>query len=222
MTYEAVNSISTERSYDTADEVERVACAVRALVAKTAPDDAQLWLPLLIHLRDTAAVMEYLTARWLPEQYCVSLGLQREEFFRLAIRAALLHDIGKATPNFQRKITLEQPELRQRLEAAGLEIRFQKGKQLDVNVPHAAAGAEILRSEGLTDDLAAVVGAHHGRTEEYMLTSYCEKTPIAFGWSGSGDSDTLWGSVQRHIIRWAENVLGCGAPARDAACSVPA
>ena len=96
MTYEAVNSISTERSYDTADEAERVACAVRALVAKTAPDDAQLWLPLLIHLRDTAAVMEYLTARWLPEQYCVSLGLQREEFFRLAIRAALLHDIGKA------------------------------------------------------------------------------------------------------------------------------
>ena len=95
MTYEAVNSISTERSYDTADEVERVACAVRALVAKTAPDDAQLWLPLLIHLRDTAAVMEYLTARWLPEQYCVSLGLHREEFFRLAIRAALLHDIGK-------------------------------------------------------------------------------------------------------------------------------
>ena len=95
MTYEAVNSISTERSYDTADEAERVACAVRALVAKTAPDDAQLWLPLLIHLRDTAAVMEYLTARWLPEQYCVSLGLQREEFFRLAIRAALLHDIGK-------------------------------------------------------------------------------------------------------------------------------
>lgn len=168
MAYEAVNSISTERSYDTADEAERVACAVRALVAKTAPDDAQLWLPLLIHLRDTAAVMEYLTARWLPEQYCVSLGLQREEFFRLAIRAALLHDIGKATPNFQRKITLEQPELRQRLEAAGLEIRFQKGKQLDVNVPHAAAGAEILRSEGFTDDLAAVVGAHHGRTEEYM------------------------------------------------------
>lgn len=221
MTYEAVNSISTERSYDTADEAERVACAVRALVAKTAPDDAQLWLPLLIHLRDTAAVMEYLTARWLPEQYCVSLGLQREEFFRLAIRAALLHDIGKATPNFQRKITLEQPELRQRLEAVGLEIRFQKGKQLDVNVPHAAAGAEILRSEGFTDDLAAVVGAHHGRTEEYMLTSYCEKTPIAFGWSGSGDSDTLWGSVQRHIIRWAEDELGCGSPARDAPCSVP-
>lgn len=229
MTYEAVNSISTERSYDTADEVERVACAVRALVAKTAPDDTQLWLPLLIHLRDTAAVMEYLTARWLPEQYCVSLGLQREEFFRLAIRAALLHDIGKATPNFQRKITLEQPELRQRLEAAGLEIRFQKGKQLDVNVPHAAAGAEILRSEGFTDDLAAVVGAHHGRTEKCMPTSYCcmptsycKETPIAFGWSGSGDSDTLWGSVQRHIIRWAEDVLGCGSPARDAPCSVPA
>ena len=138
----------------------------------------------------------------------MSLGLQREEFFRLAIRAALLHDIGKATPNFQRKITLEQPELRQRLEAAGLEIRFQKGKQLDVNVPHAAAGAEILRSEGFTDDLAAVVGAHHGRIEMDMLVRYCEQAPSAFGWSGSGDSDTLWGSVQRHVTRGRRMSLG--------------
>lgn len=222
MTCETANGVCSERRYDTAEEAERVARAVRTLVAKTAPDDGQLWLPLLIHLRDTAAVMEYLTAYWLPEQYCVCLGMRRDEFFRLAIRAALLHDIGKATPDFQRKITLERPELRQRLEAAGLEIRFQKGKQLDVHLPHAAAGAEILRSEGFTDDLAAVVGAHHGRTEDDMLTSYCENTPMAFGWSGSGDSNTLWGSVQRYIIRWAEDTLGCGAPARDAACSVTA
>lgn len=100
MTYEAVNSISTERSYDTADEAERVACAVRALVAKTAPDDAQLWLPLLIHLRDTAAVMEYLTARWLPEQYCVSLGLQREEFFRLGDPGSAAARYRESNPKF--------------------------------------------------------------------------------------------------------------------------
>lgn len=222
MTNETAYGICSDRRNDIGEETERVARAVRALVAKTAPDDAQLWLPLLIHLRDTAAVMEYLTAYWLPEQYCVSLGMQRDEFFRLAIRAALLHDIGKATPNFQRKITQERPELCRRLEAAGLEVRFQKGKQLDVNVPHAAAGAEILRGEGFTDDLAAVVGAHHGRTEEYLLTGYCEQSPIAFGWRGSGDSDTLWGAVQRYIICWAEDALGCEAPARDAACSVAA
>lgn len=220
MTYETVSGVYTQRRNNAGEETEHIARAMRALVAKTAPDDTQLWLPLLIHLRDTAAVMEYLTAYWLPEQYCVSLGMQREEFSRLAIRAALLHDIGKAIPNFQRKITHERPELCQRLEAAGLELRFQKGRQIDVNVPHAAAGAEILRSEGFTDDLASVIGAHHGRTEDDMLTSYREQAPLAFGWRGSGDSDTLWGAVQRYIIRWAEDALGCEAPARDAPCSV--
>ena len=95
MTCETANGVCSERRYDTAEEAERVARAVRTLVAKTAPDDGQLWLPLLIHLRDTAAVMEYLTAYWLPEQYCVSLGMRRDEFFHLAIRAALLHDIGR-------------------------------------------------------------------------------------------------------------------------------
>ena len=32
-----------------------------ALVAKTDSESENLWLPLVFHLRDTAAVMEYLT-----------------------------------------------------------------------------------------------------------------------------------------------------------------
>ena len=89
MTCETANGVCSERRYDTAEEAERVAHAVRTLVAKTAPDDGQLWLPLLIHLRDTAAVMEYLTAYWLPEQYCVSLG---------SLRAPAEKDTGQLFP----------------------------------------------------------------------------------------------------------------------------
>ena len=58
---------------------EMLSNAVLALNAKTDRDDETLWLPLVVHLRDTAEVMEYLLRHWLPEQYCEGLDLSREE-----------------------------------------------------------------------------------------------------------------------------------------------
>lgn len=40
---------------------EMLSDAVLALNAKTDRDDETLWLPLVVHLRDTAAVMAYLS-----------------------------------------------------------------------------------------------------------------------------------------------------------------
>lgn len=76
-----------------------------ALAAKTDPVDQSLWLPLIIHLMDTAAAMAYLVTQWLPPGYGETLGLGGTLFYWMAIAAALLHDVGKATPIFQRKIT---------------------------------------------------------------------------------------------------------------------
>ena len=72
--------------------------------AKTDAEDETLWLPLVVHLQDTAAVMEYLLWHWLPDDYYDELELTQEKLCKIAIAAALLHDIGKATPMFQRKI----------------------------------------------------------------------------------------------------------------------
>ena len=83
-----------------------------ALVAKTDSESENLWLPLAFHLRDTAAVMEYLTQNWLPQRYCDCLDLNREDFLKLAKAAALFHDVGKSTKIFQEKITRQRPELR--------------------------------------------------------------------------------------------------------------
>lgn len=183
---------------------EMLSDAVLVLNAKTDRDDETLWLPLVVHLRDTAAVMEYLLRHWLPEQYCESLDLTREEFFRLALFNALVHDIGKATPFFQRKITQRQEILRYRLEKNGLTAQdMASGKEL----PHAAAGAEILRAEGMVECVAAVVGAHHGMPEQLRMSSFSEESPSSFGWNEQ-NRDTPWGDVQRELIAWALDKIG--------------
>ena len=183
---------------------EMLSDAVLALNAKTDRDDDTLWLPLIVHLRDTAEVMEYLLRHWLPEQYCEGLDLSREEFFRLALFIAFVHDIGKATPFFQRKVTQRQETLRYRLEKNGL---TDQGMALEKEPPHAAAGAEILRVEGVAECVAAVVGAHHGMPEQVRISSFSEESPSSFGWNEQ-NRNTLWGGVQRELIAWALDKIG--------------
>lgn len=174
-----------------------------ALAAKTDPVDQSLWLPLIIHLMDTAAAMAYLVTQWLPPGYGETLGLGGTLFYWMAIAAALLHDVGKATPIFQRKITGQRPELQQLLQAQGLDAAQQSGTR-EISIPHAAAGAELLRKTGLSEGLAAVVGAHHGKPESRRNGDpFCKDSPKSFGWSGVDAYDTPWGETQRTLIRWA-------------------
>lgn len=195
--------------------------AMYALVAKTAPGDESLWLPLTYHLLDTAAVMDYLLENWLPEHSCESLELEQEDFRRLAFAAALLHDTGKATKLFQCNITAQRPELRERLRDFGLE----DGNFLTLtNLPHAAAGAELLRLEGFNESLAAVVGAHHGKPETWYGEEYyfSESYPLSFGWLSGGGRATGWGAVQNEIIRWALSQDGMEIPENLPECSMAA
>ena len=185
---------------------EMLSDAVLALNAKTERDDETLWLPLVVHLQDTAAVMEYLLGHWLPERYCDSLNLSREELFRLAIAIALLHDIGKATPFFQRKISEQREILRYRLEKNGLSLAVQN-VAIDKDPPHAAAGAEILRAEGINECVAAVVGAHHGMPEQGRIT-FSKESLRSFDWDEKRGQDTPWGNVQKELIAWAVTEIG--------------
>ncbi len=183
---------------------EMLSDAVLTLNAKTDRNDETLWLPLVVHLRDTAEVMAYLLRHWLPERYCEGLDLSWEEFFRLALFNALVHDIGKATPFFQSKITQRQEILRYRLEKNGLTA---PGLALENEPPHAAAGAEILRAESVVECVAAVVGAHHGMPERLCMFSFSEESPRSFGWNEQ-NRDTPWGGVQRELIAWALGKIG--------------
>ena len=45
----------------------------RLLAGKTDPENTSLWLPLWMHLRDTAGIMRFLVQQWLP--VCVRRNL---------------------------------------------------------------------------------------------------------------------------------------------------
>ena len=192
--------------------------AVCELIAKTAPDNDGLWLPLAVHLLDTLAVMRHLTRSWLPERYCEGLGMSRDDFFKLTAEAAIFHDIGKSIRLFQHRITERRPELRERLRRAGLETEH-RDDDLHKTVPHGAAGAELLRLEGFGVSLPAIVGAHHGVTEPYSDVELWYDSPLEFGWNGREDRDTAWGRVQKRLIEWASVQLGLNRPEDTPECS---
>lgn len=75
----------------------------RALWAKTDPEDSSVWLPLYIHLSDTAHTMVRLWDEWVPQnvknlfaRYCCG----NEQLARKAlVFLAGAHDIGKPRPS---------------------------------------------------------------------------------------------------------------------------
>ena len=56
----------------------------RLLAGKTDSNDTSLWLPLWMHLRDTAEIMELLVRKWLPESVKKATDLDEEALIALA------------------------------------------------------------------------------------------------------------------------------------------
>ena len=56
----------------------------RFLAGKTDPENTSLWLPLWMHLRDTAEIMELLVRKWLPESVKKATDLDEEALIALA------------------------------------------------------------------------------------------------------------------------------------------
>ena len=86
------------------------------LAGKTDPENTSLWLPLWMHLRDTAEIMELLVRKWLPDSVKKASGLEEEELVQLARFLGWADDLGKAILIFQSTIMQCLPEAKQRLE----------------------------------------------------------------------------------------------------------
>lgn len=126
-------------------------------------DDKGNWLPVFVHLEDTAATIRYLTEHRVPDSVIRACGMERKEFQRICVFLAMVHDIGKGTPLFAAKILPHVPGLRERLSEKGAD----PGKPADYlyasESPHARAGEAILEKLGCPDGVCSVVGAHHGK-----------------------------------------------------------
>lgn len=136
------------------------------LAAKSGQRGQEGWLPVGAHLFDAAGVMELLTDRWSAEAVPVKMHLTKQEWARVCVFLALVHDIGKCTPVFQSKITAQIPELNSRLWARGIEVPGHNEFLEPSKTPHGLSGEAILLHLGCPAGIAAVVGSHHGCPQE--------------------------------------------------------
>lgn len=124
--------------------------------------------------------MSCLCDELLSPSFAKACGLEENEFKKLAIFLAAVHDIGKAIVVFQYKIGDKLPERKSALEASGINFNASHDKGKAKQTPHALAGEEILNLLGCPECVSAVVGSHHGVPAENFQDLSMPKFEIAF------------------------------------------
>ncbi len=132
------------------------------------PKEAKITHPLICHMVDVAEVVGALwqgsLGQGLRQQIAAALGCSDDEARRTVMFWAALHDLGKASPAFQR----QYPPAIPLLEAQGLGFRCEFGGNLNAwhGVISTWALPSLLESWGaprpLARDLARGLGGHHG------------------------------------------------------------
>ena len=134
---------------------------VNKLFAAKTGNSSSLWLPLWMHHRDTCAVMRYLLEEFVSPSIAISCAMTENDLKKAAVVLSMTHDIGKATVGFQYKIGLKLPErtgaLRQYIDIPDV-MDMEKLR----SSPHSVMGEAILRYLGCPEEIAVIVGAHHG------------------------------------------------------------
>ncbi len=141
------------------------------LAGKTDPDNAAYWLPLWMHLKDTAEIMKLLIREWLPDSTKNFLGMSEDSLTALAGFLGSVHDIGKATVLFQTNITAAIPEVGARLSHYTALTYKEANRKY---TPHALASEVILLEMACPCGIASIAGAHHGKTQNYDVDENLE------------------------------------------------
>lgn len=204
------------------------------LWAKKDASDGLLWLPLCVHLADTAGVMRLLWEKWLSShaREAIASGCflnnaqggiydgplcDDETTESLAAFLGAAHDLGKATPVFQAKRarfpasdTLDA-EIDERLSRSGFRIEGDYVSDRAKTV-HARASEIFFEhfaiedglSKGKAKNIGCILGAHHGKP--------CKNTYDNLGsypeYYGHGENDNNWAEAQREIYEYALELAG--------------
>lgn len=149
---------------------------IKNLWAKKREENGRLlWLPLMQHLEDTKNIMAFLWEQWLSQGQKNlikdSLEPNRAEEIegkKLACFLAAVHDIGKATPAFQTKKIFSKSSdldeiLLEKLERVGFNGISTLHLESPSRSPHTITGQYLLETFGVSEELAAIIGGHHGK-----------------------------------------------------------
>lgn len=138
------------------------------------------WHPLILHLLDIAACIDYILVRE-PESTRARISqyfdLDWEQARPWLLLVTSCHDLGKACPGFQRKWT-DGP-------SSGLEEPRSPDTKINHGFVSQIALEELLRENGWSDNLAILVadavGCHHGERASPTVLSNLEGNSRAMG-----------------------------------------
>lgn len=189
----------------------------RLLAGKSGEGSGAYWLPLWVHAHDTAEMMKRLVNNRLSEAARNAIGLDAEALNRVAWFLGAVHDIGKATRLFQYTITRQLSDVRDRLRSIGAEVTEPRdsGKS-----HHTLMGEAIALELGCPRGLASIIGAHHGRPQEFMEVRKHLKSWENHYWA-SGQKD-LWREVWQDFWQWALEGAGYASAEELPQLDVPA
>lgn len=193
--------------------MDRLTLTAQCLWAKKSKDGSDLWLPLAVHMTDSASVARKLWNHWVSDgvRKSISAGLQDDVCAEhLFVFLAAVHDLGKATPVFQAKRGGNprlDSELLARTQQYGLAMQAYSGFQSASQTPHALATQVLLRYAGCNKSIAAILGSHHGKpTDTDEGSDPMAAYPQNFHMGKSGKS--AWLSVQQELLACALSLSG--------------
>lgn len=211
-----------DRRLTVISEPHVLSSAARSLWAKSDRGAGERWLPLFVHLCDTAAMGERLWDRWLSQGTREAVAIAFEGDAELARTVTIFlcaaHDIGKATPAFQAKRIAAGPDGIASLawvpERAGLSVRA----GVNASRPtHPISGEVILRRylgeagvcRRVSRSLGSVVGAHHGNPSRDVDILDALDHAKRMGFACAGDEgEAPWEAVQTELIDLARKLSG--------------
>ena len=187
--------------------------AAKNLWAKKSDENGNLlWLPLTVHLADSAAVARKLWNQWLPEGVKKTIadgitGKQDKDPQQLFEFLAAAHDLGKATPVFQAKEGFPLcHELDERIEEglriAGLPMRSYHEFLNASKTPHALASLVLLEAVGCPLNVAVILGAHHGKPPERSASNEYGFHTYPLNYYLEEEGKEAWTVVQKEILTY--------------------
>lgn len=215
MTDKTVGSMTT-------NTVLRLSRRAGALWGKSDRNENDEWLPLFMHMSDSAFVADKLWDCWVPKgtRFIVEQALGNDAALSRTLYRFLagIHDIGKAVPVFQCKQWLAENgqwnDLIFLLDQ--VDLQFSDGVKIQTKPTHPVAGQAILAeyfkkkyrwSEEQSRSYFCVVGGHHGQPPKSGdLDSAHSASGSMMGWRPQDGN--AWKDAQNGLIDFVRLLTG--------------
>ena len=191
--------------------IEKLSDAARTVWAKFGRqgETEGAWLPLYLHMSDTAAIARLVWRSWLPIStrrfLSTQIGGDQEEAETLLCWLGAIHDLGKASPVF----ALQVPELASRMSDCGLVLP----QNAPLRIPHSVVSHLLLRNwlmnmhgwqRKTAESYCVVPGGHHGTPPSGDDLIQAKNRPSSLG------AGEVWDNVHNELATYATELVGAG------------